>query len=43
MKKVAAGVFKAKCLAIMDEVQAKPPTILAIGLSPVRRLLAVSL
>ncbi|HKQ85356.1 MAG TPA: type II toxin-antitoxin system Phd/YefM family antitoxin [Candidatus Acidoferrales bacterium] len=23
MKKIAAGVFKAKCLAIMDEVQAK--------------------
>lgn len=28
MKKVAAGVFKAKCLAIMDEVQAKRQPVL---------------
>jgi antitoxin (DNA-binding transcriptional repressor) of toxin-antitoxin stability system len=28
MKKVAAGVFKARCLAIMDEVQAKHVAVL---------------
>jgi prevent-host-death family protein len=27
MKKIAAGVFKANCLAIMDEVQAKHETV----------------
>ena len=27
MKKMAAGVFKANCLAVMDEVQAKRETI----------------
>lgn len=27
MKKMAAGVFKAKCLAVMDEVQAKRVTV----------------
>jgi prevent-host-death family protein len=27
MKKMAAGVFKAKCLAIMDEVQTKRVTV----------------
>jgi prevent-host-death family protein len=27
MKRVAAGSFKAKCLAIMDEVQAKRETV----------------
>lgn len=27
MKKVAAGAFKANCLAIMDEVQAKRETV----------------
>ena len=27
MKKIAAGVFKTNCLAIMDEVQAKHETI----------------
>jgi len=27
MKKMAAGAFKAKCLAVMDEVQAKRETI----------------
>jgi len=26
-KKMAAGVFKAKCLAVMDEVQAKRETV----------------
>lgn len=28
MKKIAAGSFKAKCLAILDEVQAKHQTII---------------
>jgi len=28
MKKIAAGAFKAKCLALMDEVQAKRQPIL---------------
>jgi prevent-host-death family protein len=28
MKKVAAGVFKARCLAIMDEVQSKRQSVL---------------
>ena len=28
MKKMAAGVFKAKCLAVMDEVQAKRETVI---------------
>ncbi len=39
MQTVAAGVFKAKCLAIMDEVQAKrePVTITKNGV-PVARL-----
>jgi antitoxin (DNA-binding transcriptional repressor) of toxin-antitoxin stability system len=27
MKKMAAGVFKANCLAVMDEVQAKKVTV----------------
>ncbi len=27
VKKMAAGVFKAKCLAVMDEVQAKRQTV----------------
>jgi prevent-host-death family protein len=27
MKKIAAGSFKAKCLALMDEVQSKQETI----------------
>ena len=27
MKKIAAGAFKANCLAIMDEVQAKRETV----------------
>lgn len=27
MKKIAAGTFKSKCLAIMDEVQAKHETV----------------
>lgn len=28
MKKMAAGVFKVHCLAVMDEVQAKKETVL---------------
>jgi len=28
MKKMAAGTFKAHCLAVMDEVQAKKETVL---------------
>jgi prevent-host-death family protein len=28
MKKMAAGAFKANCLAVMDEVQAKHETVL---------------
>ena len=28
MKKMAAGVFKAKCLAVMDEVQAKREAVI---------------
>lgn len=28
MKRMAAGAFKARCLAIMDEVQAKHETVL---------------
>jgi prevent-host-death family protein len=28
MKKMAAGVFKARCLAVMDEVQAKKETVI---------------
>lgn len=28
MKRLAAGAFKAKCLAIMDEVQAKKETVI---------------
>jgi prevent-host-death family protein len=28
MKKMAAGVFKANCLAVMDEVQAKRESVL---------------
>ncbi len=27
MKKMAAGAFKAKCLAVMDEIQAKHETV----------------
>lgn len=28
MKRMAAGVFKAKCLAVMDEVQARKETVI---------------
>ena len=42
MQTIAAGAFKAKCLAIMDEVQAKrePVTITKNG-KPVARLVPV--
>ena len=42
MKKVAAGVFKAKCLAIMDEVQAKrQPVLITKHGKPVAKLVPV--
>ncbi len=42
MQTIAAGAFKAKCLAIMDEVQAKrePVTITKNG-KPVARLVPI--
>jgi prevent-host-death family protein len=42
MQTIAAGVFKAKCLAIMDEVQAKrePVTITKNG-KPVAQLVPI--
>ena len=42
MQTIAAGVFKAKCLAIMDEVQSKrePVTITKNG-KPVARLVPI--
>lgn len=43
MKKVAAGVFKANCLAIMDEVQAKRETVVITKRGkPVAKLVPVS-
>ena len=42
MKKIAAGVFKAKCLAIMDEVQAKrQPVLITKHGKPVAKLVPV--
>lgn len=39
MKTVAAGVFKAQCLAIMDEVQAKrEPVVITKHGKPVAKL-----
>jgi prevent-host-death family protein len=39
MQTIAAGTFKAKCLAIMDEVQAKrEPVIITKNGKPVARL-----
>jgi prevent-host-death family protein len=39
MQTIAAGMFKAKCLAIMDEVQAKrEPVIITKNGKPVARL-----
>ena len=43
MKKMAAGVFKARCLAVMDEVQAKKETVLITKHGkPVAKLVPVS-
>ncbi len=42
MQTIAAGVFKAKCLAIMDEVQQKRETVLITkNGKPVARLVPV--
>lgn len=43
MKKIAAGAFKANCLAIMDEVQAKKETVVITKRGkPVAKLVPVS-
>jgi prevent-host-death family protein len=43
MKKMAAGSFKAKCLAVMDEVQAKHETVIITKHGkPVAKLVPVS-
>jgi antitoxin (DNA-binding transcriptional repressor) of toxin-antitoxin stability system len=43
MKKMAAGVFKARCLAVMDEVQAKKEAVLITKHGkPVAKLVPVS-
>jgi prevent-host-death family protein len=42
MKKMAAGVFKAKCLAVMDEVQKKRvPVLITKRGKPVAKLMPV--
>ncbi|HKS81886.1 MAG TPA: type II toxin-antitoxin system Phd/YefM family antitoxin [Candidatus Acidoferrales bacterium] len=42
MKKMAAGVFKSKCLKVMDEVQAKrEPVIITKRGKPVAKLVPV--
>jgi len=42
MKKMAAGTFKAKCLAVMDEVQAKrEPVLITKHGKPVAKLVPV--
>jgi prevent-host-death family protein len=42
MRTIAAGAFKAKCLAIMDEVQAKrEPVLITKNGKPVARLVPV--
>jgi len=42
MRTIAAGTFKAKCLAIMDEVQAKrEPVLITKNGKPVARLVPV--
>ena len=42
MQTIAAGTFKAKCLAIMDEVQAKrEPVLITKNGKPVARLLPI--
>ena len=44
MKTIAAGVFKAKCLALMDEVQAKRETVVITKKGkPVARLVPIEL
>jgi prevent-host-death family protein len=43
MKKMAAGVFKANCLAVMDEVQAKRETVVITKHGkPVAKLVPIS-
>ena len=43
MKKMAAGSFKAKCLALMDEVQSKHETIVITKRGkPVAKLVPIS-
>jgi len=43
MKKMAAGVFKARCLAVMDEVQAKrEPVLITKRGKPVAKLVPVN-
>ena len=43
MKKMAAGVFKAQCLAVMDEVQAKKETVIITKRGkPVAKLVPVT-
>jgi len=43
MKKMAAGTFKANCLAVMDEVQAKRVTVVITKRGkPVAKLVPVS-
>lgn len=43
MKKIAAGAFKANCLSIMDEVQAKRETVVITKRGkPVAKLVPVS-
>jgi len=43
MKKIAAGVFKANCLAIMDEVRAKRETVVITKRGkPVAKLVPVA-
>ena len=43
MKKMAAGVFKAKCLAVMDEVQTKRVTVVITKRGkPVAKLVPVN-
>ena len=42
MKKMAAGAFKANCLAVMDEVQAKHETVVITNRGkPVAKLVSV--
>jgi prevent-host-death family protein len=43
MKKIAAGVFKANCLAVMDEVQAKRETVVTTKRGkPVAKLVPIN-